>query len=414
MFISKPISAASIVAVMLAGCTQLPLDGPAARDIDRGAVSGLQNARDTVVYDYVLLDINRTVLASLDEVHESIHQTFGTTHAGSPLAKIGPGDVIQISVFESAAGGLFVSADAGGRTGNFVSIPSVTVNRQGNISVPYAGSVYAAGRTVSEVERDIERKLASRAIEPQVSINFVEQNASMVSVVGEALNTANKFKISGNGDRVLDVVAKSGGLKYPGYEVYVTLQRKGRKATIHFPRLVNHPEENIYVLPGDVIYAYREQKKFVAIGAFGTSAQTSGVTGQFPFEQEKLSLNEAIARAGGLQDSRADPAQVFLYRLERRDVLEKMGVDLSRFPAEQHAIPTVYRANFRDPSSPFSAQNFMLRNKDMIYATNSDAVEVVKFLSYARAWTSTVAGVGQDAVFTRDLLRGGVLVSGAR
>jgi polysaccharide biosynthesis/export protein len=411
MFISMPKSGALPLLALLAGCSQLPIDGPAARDIDRSAVSGLQNERGTVVYDYVLLDISRVVLDTLqNQMHESMYGTFGAVAAGVPLAKVGAGDVLQVSVFESAAGGLFVSADAGGRTGNFVSIPNVTVNREGNISVPYAGSVHAAGHTVTEVERDIEKKLSGRAIEPQVSINFVEQNASMVSVVGDALGGANKFKISGSGDRILDVVAKTGGLRYPGHEVYLTLQRQGRKATVHFPRLVNFPNENIYVLPGDVIYAFREQQKYVAIGAFGTSTQTSGVTGQFTFDQEHLSLNEAIAKAGGLQDSRADPAQVFVYRVEARETLERMGVDLSRFAPEQRVIPTVYRANFRDPSSPFAAQNFMVRNKDVIYATNADAVEFVKFLTYASTVTSTVAGVTQNVVLTEDLVRGGVLV----
>ncbi len=411
MFISFPRLSVLTLIVLLGGCSQLPLGGPTVRDIDHGAASGLQSARDTIVSDYVLVDINQPVLESLEYLkHESIHGTFGAGPSQSATSRIGPGDIIQVAIFESAAGGLFVSADAGGRTGNFVSIPNLTVSRQGNVSIPYAGSIHAAGRSVTEVERDIERKLSGRAIEPQVSISFIEQNASMVSVVGDALNGANRFKISGSGDRVLDIIAKSGGLRFPGYEVYVSLQRKGRKATIHFPRLVDSPDENIFVTPGDVIYAYRDQKKFIAVGALGNSGQTSGVTGQFAFEQERLTLNEAIAKAGGLADNRANPAQVFIYRTERRETIEKMGVDLSRFSPDQIQIPTVYRANFGDPSSPFFAQRFQMRNRDLIYATNADAVEVLKFLTYARALTSTVAGVSQDIVFTRDLLRGGTLV----
>ncbi len=390
-------SAPLFVLVLLSGCSQLPLNGPATRDIDRGAVADLHNSRGTIVYDYALLDINRAILETLEDAGTgSMYGTFGASSGPSPTAKIGAGDVLQISVFESAAGGLFVSADAGGRTGNFVSIPSVTVNRGGNINVPYAGTIHAAGRTVTEVERDIERKLAGRAIEPQVSISFVEQNASMVSVVGDALNSANKFRISGNGDRVLDIIAKSGGLRFQGFETYVTLQRHGRRATVRFPKLVNSPDENIFVVPGDTLYVYREQQKFVAFGALGNSGLTTGITGQFAFEQERLSLNEALAKAGGLADGRADPGQVFVYRTESRALLERTGVDLSRFPPEQDMIPTVYRANFRDPSSPFFAQRFQIRSKDLIYAANSDATEVLKFLNYARAWSATVSGVSAD------------------
>ena len=137
---------------------------------------------------------------------------------------------------------------------------------------------------------------------------------------------------------------------------------------------------------------YREQQKFVALGALGAAGQTSGLTSQYPFEQERLSLTEAVAKAGGLADGRASPGHVFLYRLEYREALEKMGVNLSMFSPD-HDIPTVYRANFRDPSSFFFAQAFPMRHKDLIYVSNAESVEVVKFFDYLRAITSTVAGV---------------------
>jgi len=125
---------------------------------------------------------------------------------------------------------------------------------------------------------------------------------------------------------------------------------------------------------------------------------TSGLTGQYAFEQERLSLNEAVARAGGLLDVRANPKQVFLYRLEHRAMLERLQVDLRAFPAEQDMIPVVYRANFRDPSSFFFAQSFPMRHKDVIYASNADVVEISKFLAFLQQVTSTAAGARRDVV----------------
>jgi polysaccharide export outer membrane protein len=91
--------------------------------------------------------------------------------------------------------------------------------------------------------------------------------------------------------------------------------------------------------------------------------------------------------------------------MEYRQHLEALKVDLKRFPAEQKLIPTIYRANFRDPSSFFFAQGFPMRHKDIIYVANADAVEIVRFLSFVRAITSTVAGVTEDAQITRDSAR---------
>jgi polysaccharide export outer membrane protein len=227
-----------------------------------------------------------------------------------------------------------------------------------------------------------------------------------VTVIGYTITGSNKFKLSDSGDRILDLISKAGGTRFPGHEVFVTLQRQNRRATVHFTRLINDPSENIYAVPGDTIYVYREPRKYVALGALGFSAQESGVTAQYAFEQERLSLNEALAKAGGLQDSRANPAQVFLYRMEHREALENIGTDLSAFAPDQKVIPTVYRANFRDPSSFFAAQKFQMRHQDVIYAANSDATEVVKFLGFARAVTSTVSGVATDVRLTGDVFDG--------
>lgn len=396
-----------LFAAFLAGCSQLPLDGPTYRDITTGAAASLTNQRDTIAYDYALVDINPIVIENLAEIGvPTLHHTFGTKHSSAPKIRVGVGDIVQVSVFESAAGGLFIPVEGTNRGGNFVTLPNQAVSHSGTIAVPYAGAVRAAGRTPTEIERDIERKLSSRAIEPQIVVTVIEQNSATVAVVGDTLNGANKFKLTGSGERVLDVLSRAGGLRFAGHELFVTLQRGNRRATIHFPRLVNDPGENIFVTPGDTIYVYREPQKFVAVGALGSVSQTSGLTVQFNFDQERLSLNEALARAGGLQDHRADPAQVFLYRVEHRETLARIGVNLSRFAPEQHSIPTVYRANFRDPSSFFFAQKFQMRNKDIIYVANADATEVVKFLNYIRAVTSTVAGVSSDVTLTRDVLDG--------
>lgn len=396
-----------LMGAALAGCSQLPIAGPTQRTIVSEATSSMLTERRDVALDYVLMDIDRNVLEHIIPAGPgSFFSTFGSGKGPSPTIRVGVGDVIQVTVFESGAGGLFIPAEAGVRPGNFVTLPAQTVDRNGTITVPYAGEIRAAQRTLQEIQRDIEQKLANRAIEPQIIVSFVEQNATEVAVVGDVIQSANKFRIRLGGERVLDMISRAGGIKYPGYESFVTLQRKGRQATLYFPKLITDPSENIFVAPGDSIYVYREQQKYVAVGALGTTGQAFGLAGQFTFDQEKLSLNEAVAKAGGLLDTRADPRQVFLYRLEFRDSLEKMGVDLAKFTPDQRLIPTIYRANYRDPSSFFFAQQFPMRHKDVVYVANADSIEFVKFLAYVTAITSTVSGVATDVVTTGDALAG--------
>ena len=62
-----------------------------------------------------------------------------------------------------------------------------------------------------------------------------------------------------------------------------------------FGALVYEPANNIYVHPNDTIYLYREPQTFLAFGAFGNQQQ-------IPFGTWRISLAEAVAKAGGLNE----------------------------------------------------------------------------------------------------------------
>src|SRR5207244_1788085 len=136
----------------LASCTQLPVTGPDHRAISIGATESV-TSNERVILDNVLLDINRTVLDFAVNIGpDSFFRTFGSDRGAAPVIRIGVGDVVQISIFESSAGGLFIPAEAGVRPGNFVTLPSQTVDRSGTISVPFAGQIPAAGRSIPDIQ----------------------------------------------------------------------------------------------------------------------------------------------------------------------------------------------------------------------------------------------------------------------
>ena len=382
----------------VAGCDTLPRSGPDHRAIHTQATDSIveePGAAQKSAVKYAFLDLSPAVLkyASASGLG-SLYKGFGGGQGPAPEILVGVGDIVRVTIFESSAGGLFIPADAGSRPGNFVNLPQQTVDKRGYITVPYAGQILASGRSLPQIETEIENKLANRAIEPQAIVSFIERNATTASVVGE-VNSPNKLTISDSGDRVLDIISKAGGIKYAGYETYVTLQRRGRKAKVYFNSLVENPAENIYVAPGDTVYVEREQRTFQAFGA-------AGVTGEFNFDKEELSLAQGVGKAGGLLDSRADPGEVFVYRMESRKALKNIGIDVSQFEPGKSEIPTIYRTNFRDPSGYFVAQDFKLRDKDLIYISNAESVELIKFLTVLNSVTSTVSGVSGDARLTRN------------
>jgi polysaccharide export outer membrane protein len=254
------------------------------------------------------------------------------------------------------------------------------VDSKGNISIPYAGLIRASGRTPAQVQDTIVDALKNRAIEPQAVVALVDQRTSLISVLGE-VNSPARIPASAAGERILDSITRAGGPRSQGFDTWVMLERDGRREIVPFGALVYDPSNNIYAHPNDTIYLYREPQTFVVFGA-------SEAQGQFNFEAWRVSLAEAMAKAGGLLDSLADPGAVFLYRGETRAVAEKLGVDVTRFP--KPIVPIVYQIDLRDSSGYFLASSFSIRNKDVILVSNAASVESAKVMDHLRLINSTV------------------------
>ncbi len=77
-----------------------------------------------------------------------------------PRITLGIGDVVSITIFEAEPGGLFIPTEPGARPGNFVTLPNQVVDTNGNITVPYAGTIRAVGRTPAEVQEAVNEALS--------------------------------------------------------------------------------------------------------------------------------------------------------------------------------------------------------------------------------------------------------------
>jgi len=354
------------------GCALMPASGPQSFN-----VTGVSEG-EPVSLPYALVKLQPEVLKVLGQAKPRLSTAFA--NRTPPRAfRFGIGDTVSVTIFEAAAGGLFIPAEAGTRPGNFVTIPNQAVDNNGNISVPYAGLIQARGKTPTEIQQAIVAALGNRAIDPQAVVSLVDQRASLISVLGD-VRAAGRFPASASGERILDAITRAGGPSGQGHDTWVTLERQGHRASVPFGALVYEPTNNIFVIPNDTIYLYSEPQTFVAFGAAGTQ-------GHYKFDAWRVSLAEAVGKHGGLADSLADPGNVFLYRGETREVAERLGVDCSKFQGP--IIPIIYHVNFRDPSGYFLAQGMDVRNKDVIYTSNAIAVETTKFLIFLRTIMAT-------------------------
>src|ERR1700722_13184831 len=185
---------------------------------------------------YGLVTLNPQVVHILEEYGpKTLTGIFGD-HRPPPEIRFGIGDVVGVTIFEAAAGGLFIPAEASVRPGNFVTIPNQPVDTKGYISVPYAGLVPTAGKTPAQVEKEIVDRIKNRAIEPQAVVALVTQNSSLITVIGEINSTftaspTGRLPAQPAGERLLDVITRAGGLRDQGQDLWVVLERQGRRSS---------------------------------------------------------------------------------------------------------------------------------------------------------------------------------------
>ena len=365
-----------LASVIVAGCSALPTAGPTASDV-KG-----QEVKDNLTR-FDLVDIDDNVVAALLALPaESFHVRF-KKYGRPPQPKIGIGDSVVVSIWEAAGGGLFGASptdhvSAGSRS---VTIPEQMVGRDGGISVPFADRVPAAGRLPVEVQKTIEQRLAEKAIEPQVIVTVTKSLSNSVTVAGEVVSGA-RVPLSLKGDHLLDLIAAAGGARAPVYETFVRLSRDGITATVPMEALVSDPAENIYAYPTDVLTLVRLPQSFTVFGATGTNTQVN-------FTAERMTLVEALAKAGGLQDQRSDPAGVFLFRFEPPGIVNALGRPQLQ-TAPDGSSPVVYRLDLSDAKSYFLAQRFAMHDKDIIYVANADFNELQKFFTLLNTLTGPI------------------------
>ena len=370
----------TVAAGATTGCSIIPYDGPLERDV-------LGNAEFVAATEYELsfglVDLDSVTVKALDDFEDDrFLETFGVGSAEAGI-RIGRGDVLEVTIFEAGPDGLFSTTEQ-----KQVSLP-LTVQGDGRISVPYAGSVQAAGRTAEQIRGSILAILRERAVEPDVIVNLRTTVSRTVTVVS-GQGASGVVPLVAGDERVLDAIARAGGLASPPYETLVTLQRGGRSCTVLMQTLIDRPRENIFVRPGDTLILSNDPRSYSAFGAVTER-------GVFELESAEVSLAEAAAQARGLDALRANPQGYFVFRYEREHVvraivnaLEHAGspVDLEplhklladRTARDSHGrIPMVYRLNLAETDAFFVSQRFAIRDKDVIYVARSFSGDITEF-----------------------------------
>lgn len=365
----------------LSACASLPSAGPDVSDIQQ------ESQAESERRPFVLVDISVATIEALKQRPQpSLLQHFGDDTAMPDLI-IGRGDGLSLTIWEAGSDPLFSPAPVSGlqaspaNTARGATISEQIVGSDGCITVPFVGRVPVAGLTAVQVQTAIEQALTGKAQKPQVLVNLSRNAANTVTVVGEVTSGA-RVPLSPHRERLLDVLAAAGGTRAPAFETLVQLTRGDTSVALPLLRVLRDPAENVALRAGDTLVLTREPETYTAFGATGRNAQVS-------FEAAQVNLIEALAKAGGLLDARADPKGIFLLRFEPQAVVGLLGATAPELRG-QAEVPVVYRLDLAKAGGYFLAQNFELRDRDMLYVASASSNEWQKFLQLVGLATQPV------------------------
>lgn len=371
--------AASVFAI--SGCSIVGAAGPSTGSIVKAP------QRDGRVRAITLDDaVVRSVIAAANR--DTFASRLGSV--GQRHGLIGAGDVLDISIWEAPPAVLF-SNGAGSASGSVApsvalgaNFPSQMVDADGVISIPFAGRIRAVGRAPTDVARTIQDRLQGKAHDAQVLVRIGRNQGDGVTVVGDVANSRN-VPLTTRNERLLDALAEAGGVRQPVDKVLIQITRGNTVVTRPLGAIIRDPRENVPLMSNDVVTALYQPYSFQALGALGSNAEV-------PFEGTGISLAQAIARVGGLQDNRANIKGVFIFRFEDPDALPteiRLGAPLT----PEGKVPVIYRVDMSNPSTFFVMQGFPMHDKDIVYVSNAPVADFQKFASLISQLAFSVVGI---------------------
>lgn len=280
-----------------------------------------------------------------------------------PTDLLGPGDVLTISIYEAGValfGNSALTAVPGAvnTSSTAEKLPVVRVDDYGFIRVPFVGRIKAAGRTAAELQAIIQDGLRGMSQDPQVMVTIEQSITNSVIVAGEVAKPG-RLVLATNRESLLDAIALAGGYRGEARDAVARVQRDGQTFETRLSDLMDLPEGDLTVAPGDRITLVSRPQSFSVLGAPNRADEIK-------FPRGRLTLAEAVALAGGANPNAGDAGAIFVFRYVP-------GPD----GAER---PTVYQLNMMRPGAYLLSQRFLMHDRDVLYVGNARANQLTKFV----------------------------------
>jgi polysaccharide export outer membrane protein len=267
--------------------------------------------------------------------------------------RVAPGDVLSVLVYNHPE----LTMPAG--PGRSAAETGFRVQSDGTFFYPFVGQVQASGMAPEEIRANLMVGLADYIADPQIEVRVAAFNSQAISITG-AVAAPQRLPVTTVPMTLLDAVNAAGGLGQEANSERVMIQRGGRAYNIDLDGFLERGlvSNNPMLGPGDVVYVpERAPEEVYILGEVGRPAAID-------LAGEELSLTQALARQGGLDELRADARGVFVFRGDSDNM-------------------TVFQLSVASPTGFLLGTRFGLEPGDVVYVTRSPR----------QRWNDTITGL---------------------
>lgn len=287
---------------------------------------------------------------------------------GKPVPyRVGPGDVLSIIVWDHPELVIpnltYVSGDVQNSTGlqgltpraglTSPTAPGFTVSEDGYIQFPYVGHFKVAGESLIEIQSRLASALNEYVHRPQITVGMAAYRSKRIFVEGQVAQPGAQ-PLTSIPTSILEAIAGASGIT-PGVgdESKVQLVRAGRVYDLNLPELISQGVDlaHLYLADHDIVRVQPQAYNQVFVA--GEVMKQTAV----PLHDGRLTLNEAIAAANGINQNLANASAIYVIRATADPVR-----------------PEIFHLDGSSPVSLSLAEHFNLRPKDLVYVDSPGLV----------------------------------------
>jgi polysaccharide export outer membrane protein len=281
--------------------------------------------------------------------------------------RIGIGDTLYITVWDHPE----LTSPAGPQQQTLAN--GRLVRSDGTLFYPYVGLLKVTGMTIEQLREALTSKLAAYIEKPQVDVNVIGYQSQRVLLQGAFLKTDPQpitavpltlAQVLGTATVNTEQASLSGLiLNRDGHNYHIdldTLDRNGNLA------------QDIYLKSGDRLFLpYNDRQEAYVVGEV---VRPMAIT----FKTADLSLNQALGRAGGLNQTTAKGKAVYVIR----------GVhDLEQAPAE------IFHLDAQSPAAFALASQFRVKPGDVVFVGAAGITRWSRFASQLLPFSGLISSV---------------------